>query len=102
MVAVDVVAHSGTGEVEAGGCLAVGEGVGFDPCAQLCGTVGEGFAVIDEASVKARASHFGAQLGDLAAQLCQLRAEGVEVLGEIAKGDGVAFDGGEDGREGRG
>ena len=98
-MAVDVVAHGAPADVEESGCLAVGEVLGFDPCAQLCGTVGEGFAVIDKACVKARASHFGAQLGDLTAQLCQFRAEGVEALGEIAKGDGVAFDGGEDGRE---
>ncbi len=79
VVAVDVVAHGAGGDAEAGGCLAVGEGVVFNPRAQLRGTVGEGFAVIDEVGVEARAAHFGAQLGDLALSVMVSRRLRMEV-----------------------
>lgn len=67
VVAVDVVAHSAGCDAEAGGGLVVGEGVGFNPRAQLRRAVGEGFAVIYEVGVEARSADFGAQLGDLGA-----------------------------------
>ncbi len=85
MVAFDVVAHRARGDTEVGRGLAVGEGVVFNPRAQLRGTVGEGFAVIDEVGIEARATHFGAQLGDLA-------SDGVEALGEAF--EGIDEDGG--------